>query len=145
MLCTSPLRRASSDHRMKLVEIRTYKLKQGCAERFVCAFQNALPLVRSSGMDVVAFGRSDHEHESFYLIRAYNDRIQLEAQQDAFYSSAAWRTGPRQPLIDCLEDYLNTLVWLSEQSVEDLRRNNGLLAPAPPGDSPESASPCCAA
>lgn len=112
---------------MKLVEIRTYKLKPGCAERFVAAFQIALPLVRESGMDVVAFGRSDHEHESFYLIRAYDDRAQLSQQQDAFYSSDAWRNGPRQPLIDCLEDYLNTLVWLSEKSVEDLRTHNGMV------------------
>jgi len=112
---------------MKLVEIRTYKLKPGCAERFVIAFQNALPLVRASGMDVVAFGRSDHEHESFYLIRAYADREQLIAQQDAFYSSDAWRSGPRQALIDCLQDYLNTLLWLSEDSIEDLRSRNGAL------------------
>jgi hypothetical protein len=111
---------------MKLVEIRTYKLKPGAAERFVAAFREALPLVRGSGMDVVAFGRSDHEHESFYLIRAYDDRAQLEAQQDAFYSSDAWRQGPREPLVACIDDYLNTLVWLSEQSVEDLRNNNGL-------------------
>lgn len=114
---------------MKLVEIRTYKLKPGTAEHFVSAFQNALPLVRESGMDVVAFGRSDHEHESFYLVRAYNDRVQLEAQQDAFYSSDAWRNGPREPLIACIDGYLNTLVWLSEQSVEDLRSHNGLGAP----------------
>jgi len=110
---------------MKLVEIRTYKLKPGCAERFVAAFQSALPLV-SESMDVVAFGRSDHEHESFYLIRAYSGRAQLNEQQDAFYSSDAWRHGPREPLIECLEDYLNTLVWLSEQGVEELRTYNGL-------------------
>ncbi len=111
---------------MKLVEIRTYKLKPGSAQRFVTAFQDALTLVRESGMDVVAFGYSDHEHETFYLIRAYNDRAELEKQQDAFYSSHAWRSGPREPLIACLDDYLNTLVWLSEQSVEDLRSHNGL-------------------
>jgi NIPSNAP len=110
---------------MKLVEIRTYKLKPGMAEPFVAAFQEALSLVRASGMDVVSFGRSDHQHESFYLIRAYNDRAELEVQQDAFYSSGAWRSGPREQLIACLDAYLNTLVWLSEQSVEDLRSNNG--------------------
>lgn len=110
---------------MKLIEIRTYKLKPGTAGRFVAAFRDALPLVRASGMDVIAFGRSDHEQETFHLIRAYNDRAQLEAQQDAFYSSEAWRTGPREPLIACLEEHLNTLLWLSEQSVEDLRSHNG--------------------
>lgn len=113
---------------LKLVEIRTYKLKSGAAARFVAVFQDALPLVRESGMDVVAFGRSDHEYESFYLIRAYNDRAHLEAQQNAFYSSDAWRSGPREALIACLDDYLNTLIWLSEQSVEDLRSHNGLGA-----------------
>jgi hypothetical protein len=111
---------------LKLIEVRTYKLKPGTADQFVAAFELALPLVRESGMDVVAFGRSDHEHESFYLIRAYDNRSQLEAQQNAFYSSEAWRQGPRASLIACLEDYLNTLLWVSEKSVEDLRANNGL-------------------
>jgi hypothetical protein len=109
---------------MKIIEIRTYKLKPGYAQRFVSAFADAIPLVRASGMDVVAFGRSEHEHESFYLIRAYSDLAQLEEQQDAFYSSDGWRSGPREPLISCLEYYLNTLVWLSEQGVEDIREHN---------------------
>ena len=113
---------------MKLVEVRTYKLKPGCAERFVAAVRAALPLVRASGMDVVAFGRSDHEHESFYLIRAFAGREQLVAQQDAFYGSDAWRSGPRQGLVDCLDDYLNTLLWLPEEAVEAIRANNGMAA-----------------
>ncbi|HEU6454062.1 MAG TPA: NIPSNAP family protein [Roseateles sp.] len=111
---------------MKLIEVRTYKLKSGCAERFVAAVQGVLPMVRASGMDVVAFGRSDHEHESFYLIRAFDSREQLVAQQDAFYGSAAWREGPRQALVDCLDDYLNTLLWLPVEAVEALRASNGL-------------------
>ncbi|RZI95807.1 MAG: NIPSNAP family protein [Rubrivivax sp.] len=111
---------------MKLIEVRTYKLKPGSAGRFVPAVQAALPLVRASGMDVVAFGRSDHEHESFYLIRAYDSREQLGAQQEAFYGSAAWREGPRTALVDCLDDYLNTLLWLPGEAVEALRANNEL-------------------
>ncbi len=115
---------------MKLIEVRTYKLKPGYDERFVEAFRSAMPLVRQS-MDVVAFGRSDHDHESFYLIRAYDDRAQLEDQQNAFYTSEAWRSGPREPLLECIDDYLNTLLWLSEEGVEDLRSNNGFdLSPA---------------
>jgi hypothetical protein len=111
---------------MKLIEVRTYKLKPGCTERFVAAVKAALPLVRASGMDVIAFGRSDHEHESFYLIRACDSREQLIAQQDAFYGSAAWREGPRAELVGCLDDYLNTLLWLPDGAVEALRANNGL-------------------
>lgn len=109
---------------MKLIEIRTYRLKPGCAERFVATVREALPLVRASGMDVVAFGRSDHEEESFFLIRAFDSREQLVAQQDAFYRSALWREGPRQALVDCLDTYLNTLLWLPDEGVEALRANH---------------------
>jgi len=103
---------------MKLVEVRTYRLKPGTAERFVDAVQIALPLVRDSGMDVLAFGRSDHEQESFFLIRAFADRNQLVCQQDAFYGSSAWREGLRLALISCVDTYLNTLLWLPPLAVE---------------------------
>ncbi len=109
---------------MKLIEVRTYRLKPDCAERFVAAVRVALPLVRASGMDVVAFGCSDHEEESFFLIRAFDSREQLVGQQDAFYGSAIWREGPRQALMDCLDTYLNTLLWLPENAVEALRSNH---------------------
>ena len=109
---------------MKLVEVRSYRLKPDCAERFVAAVRTALPLVRASGMDVVAFGRSDHEQESFFLIRAYASREQLVAQQDAFYGSAVWREGPRQALVDCLDSYLNTLLRLPDAAIDALRANH---------------------
>ena len=105
----------------RLVEIRTYRVKPGMAARFEEAMRGALPMVRASGMDVVAYGRSDHEHESFFLLRAYADRAQLEAQQAAFYSSKAWREGPREGLIACLDDYLNTLLWMSPAAIDELR------------------------
>lgn len=110
-----------------LVEIRSYKLKPGSADRFVAAFRVALPLVRASGMDVVAFGRSDHEHESFWLVRAFDSREELVAQQEAFYSSAAWREGPREALVACLDDYLNTLLWMSPQAIDEMRADNNRL------------------
>lgn len=109
---------------MKLIEVRTYRLKPDCAQRFVEAVRSALPLVRASGMDVVAFGRSDHEEESFFLIRAFDSREQLVAQQDAFYGSAVWREGPRQALVDCLDTYLNTLLWMPSDAVDALRANH---------------------
>ena len=55
-------------------------------------------------------------------------REQLVAQQDTFYGSDVWRSGPRQALVDCLDDYLNTLLWLPEEAVEAIRANNGMAA-----------------
>ncbi|WP_422013139.1 NIPSNAP family protein [Roseateles sp.] len=117
---------------MKLIEVRTYRLKADSpdlpdgAQRFVAAMREALPLVSASGMDVVAFGRSDHEQTSFFLIRAFGSREQLAAQQDAFYGSPAWREGPREQLVACLDTYLNTLLWLPEAAVDALRCNHQL-------------------
>jgi hypothetical protein len=51
----------------RLVEIRTYLLKSGTLEDFHQAMaQHALPMVRGSGMDIVAFGRSQHEQETYF-------------------------------------------------------------------------------
>ncbi|MEG3789069.1 NIPSNAP family protein [Lysobacter sp. CCNWLW3] len=106
----------------RLIEIRSYRLKPDAAARFQEAMRaRALPLLREHGMDVVAFGRSWHERESWYLIRAYRDQADLVAQQDAFYSSPAWREGPRAEVVDCIDDYLNTLLWLSDAAIDELR------------------------
>jgi hypothetical protein len=109
----------------RLVEIRTYLLKPGVLEDFhQVMVQHALPMVRASGMDVVAFGRSQHEQETYFLARAYDSLEHLQTQQDSFYSSAAWRQGPRELLVRRIDSYLNTLLWLSSESIEDMRRLN---------------------
>ena len=105
----------------RLVEIRTYRVKPGRSAEFEQRMRAVLPMLRADGMDVVRFGRSDHEHESFHLIRADDDRTTLETQQTAFYNSAPWRDGPRTALLACLDDYLNTLVWLSPGAIDELR------------------------
>ena len=42
---------------------------------------------------------------------------------------SAGKGGAREALVACLDDYLNTLLWLSSRAVEEMRAdNNGLLA-----------------
>jgi hypothetical protein len=84
----------------------------------------ALPIVRASGMDVLAHGRSDHERTSYFLVRAFKAHAHLQAQQQAFYSSNGCKLGPRENLVSCVAHYTNTLLWLSEDAVEDLRRSS---------------------
>lgn len=55
---------------MRKIEIRTYRLKLGASAQFEAAMQNALLMVRAA-MDVVAFGRTDHEGQTYFLNRAY--------------------------------------------------------------------------
>ena len=65
----------------RLVEIRAYKLVPGTRAEFHLAMSRALELVRDYGMDVVAHGHSSEE-DGYFLIRAFDDRAHLKAQQD---------------------------------------------------------------
>lgn len=109
----------------RLVEIRSYKLKPGTASQFhSTAERTVVPLLRQWGMDVIAFGPSAHGPDTYFLIRAYNDLADLNAQQEAFYGSSQWRDGPREAIVSRIDTYLSTVLWLSPESIEDLRRSN---------------------
>ena len=80
----------------RLIEIRSYKLKAGEAAAFHDAvLTTVMPMLREA-MDVVAHGPSAHEPDTYFLVRAYADLADLEAQQGAFYGSDAWRNYMRR-------------------------------------------------
>jgi len=109
----------------RLVEIRAYKLKPDTAGTFHGAvLAKAVPMLREWGTEVVAFGPSAHEPDTYYLIRAYDSLADLTTRQEAFYGSEAWRDGPRESIVPLIESYLSTVLWLSPESIDDLRRSN---------------------
>ena len=111
-----------------LVEIRSYKLKANEIDQFHAIVADVVvPMLRSVGMDVVAFGPSAHEPDAYFLVRAFQNLAHLRSEQDVFYGSSAWIQGPRQSIIGKIESFLNALLWLSPDSVRDLRDSN------PPG------------
>ena len=113
----------------RLLEIRTYRLKPGTIEAFHDAMHTkAVPLLKAKGMDVVAYGRSDHEEETYYLVRSFSNRESLEREQAAFYGANDWKSGPRSALVDRIETYMNTLILASETAVASMRELN---KPAP--------------
>lgn len=113
---------------VRLLEIRTYKLKPGTADAFhETMHTKAVPFIRSHGMDVVAYGHSDNEEPTYFLARAYANRPALNREQAAFYGSSAWQQSEsRAELLKHISDYANTLIFLSEASIEDMRLQNAL-------------------
>ncbi|GAA5075818.1 NIPSNAP family protein [Lysobacter panacisoli] len=110
----------------RLVQIRSYQLRPHARAAFHRAFvEQAVPMLREWGHDVVAFGPSPHQAEGYFLIRAYDDLADLESRQDAFYASPQWRQGPRETVLAMIEQYLDAVLWLSPDAIEDLRRRNG--------------------
>jgi NIPSNAP len=108
----------------RLVEIRSYKLKPGSGAKFHDLVTNhSMPLLRESNMEVVAFGQSLHDPDAYFLVRAYDNLEHLRSSQEAFYSSAAWRKGPRQSIIELIESDWNVVLWLTAEAVAALRNS----------------------
>jgi hypothetical protein len=109
----------------RLIEIRSYVLKPGSATEFhSLVTSTAIPMLREWGMEVVAFGPSGHDPDAYFLVRAYDNLADLKSQQEAFYSSEPWLTGARDAIVSRIESYLDTVLWLSAESIADLRRSN---------------------
>jgi hypothetical protein len=109
----------------RLVEIRAYRLKPGTRADFHAAVTNeALPMVRAYGMDVLAHGPVINDENGYFLARSFASLAELTAQEDEFYGSAAWREGPREALVSRIATYVDTLLWLSPAAIADLRAGN---------------------
>lgn len=104
-----------------VIEIRTYKLVPGTGAAFQRIFaEESLPMLQRWGVEVVAFGLSLDDEDTFYLLRAYPSLEELERSQDAFYGSDEWRGGPREAVVSRIESGIS--VVLPASSVLDYPR-----------------------
>lgn len=104
------------------VEIRSYNLKPGTRQEFHSLFvEQALPMLKRWKVDVVRYGPSPHDEDSYYLMRAYASLEDREKSQDAFYGSDEWRQGPREPLLAMIENYTSIVIEIEESTVSALR------------------------
>jgi len=107
----------------RLIEIRSYNLVPGRrAEFHRLVVEKSMPLLRRWEVDVVDFGPSPHDDDSYYLIRAYRDLADRKASQDAFYGSADWKLGPRDEILPLIESHTSIVLELDDQGVDALRR-----------------------
>ena len=108
------------------VEIRSYELQPGSREAFHALMRDrAIPMLRSWNTDVVAFGPSPHDNDSYYLIRAYRDVDERQASQDAFYGSDERRHGPREAILAPIHHYTSVVLMLDDDGINALRRAHG--------------------
>jgi hypothetical protein len=126
VLLAVPLAAPSDDEagRQRVVEIRSYNLKPGTVDTFERLFlEEARPLLDEWDIDVVAYGRSLHDENSWFLIRSFDDSAQRVRVESAFYGSAEWREGPREPILECIESYTTLVLPFAEETVAQLRRS----------------------
>lgn len=107
----------------KTVEIRSYKLKPGTRQKFHrLVLEKSIPMLKRWKVDVVDFGPSLHDSDSYFLIRAYLSLAHRQKSQDAFYGSDEWRQGPREAIISLIERDISVVVELEDVTIDALRR-----------------------
>jgi hypothetical protein len=105
-----------------MIEIRTLTLQLYTRDQFHQLFiEKALPLLQRWNFDVVAYGPSLHDENTYYVIRRYDTLIQREEMEDAYYASDDWRKGPREAILALIESYTDIVLELDEVTLQRLR------------------------
>jgi hypothetical protein len=106
----------------RVVEIRSYNLKPGTRDKLQQLFmEQALPMLQRWNVDVVAYGASPHDDDTFYLMRSYASLADRQQSQDAFYGSDEWCSGPREPIIALIENFTSITIEVDEATLAGLR------------------------
>ena len=104
------------------IEIRSYALKPGTRDEFHRLFlEEAFPMLQRWQVDVVAYGPSLHDQDSYYLMRRYDSLAHREESEKAFYGSDEWRQRPREAIIALIETYTEIVLELDDVTVQGLR------------------------
>ncbi len=106
----------------RMVEIRSYNLKPGTRDRFHALFINqALPMLKRWNVDVVSYGPSPHDANSYFLMRGYPSLEERQKSEDAFYGSDEWTKGPREAILACIESYATIVIPVDAVTLRGLR------------------------
>jgi hypothetical protein len=104
------------------VEFRSLNIKPRMRDEFHRLYiTEALPRLKSWNFDVVAYGPSLHDGNTYYVIRRYDSLAQREQMEDTYYASDDWRKGPREAMLALIESYTDIVLELDELTVQGLR------------------------
>jgi ketosteroid isomerase-like protein len=110
----------------RVLEIRSYNLKPGTRDRFHRLFlDEALPMLRRWKVDVVAYGPSLHDQDSYFLMRAFDGVAQRQKDEDAFYGSAEWIKGPRERVLAGIDSYTTIVIDVDDATLSGMRKAGG--------------------
>ena len=126
-----------------IVEIRSYNLKPGTRDRFHQLFLSAaLPMLHRWQVDVVAYGRSQHDNDSYFLMRGFPSVETRQKNEDAFYGSEEWIKGPREAILADIINYTTVVISIDQETLAGLRhtgsrdgrRGDIMSTPSPASD-----------
>jgi len=106
----------------RVVEFRMFRLHPGQRDDFAARFRDQLlPMHQRHGIDVISWGASLHDQNSFYVIRAYPS---VEARQDALdalFGSDEWLMNQEDEVLGMIESYNTCVVEVDEALIGAMR------------------------
>lgn len=106
-----------------VVEIRSYNLKPGTRDRFQETFQKkTLPLLRRSKVDVLTYGPSLHDRDSWFLIRSFPSVAEREKSEDAFDAGDEGIAGPRDTIGGDVLSFTTIVIEPDAATLDGLRK-----------------------
>jgi len=94
-----------------VVEMRTYKLKPGCRDRFLEVFRTkSMPAHAEIGMKILGPFLSLEDEDTFFFMRGFPDLESREPMKAKFYEGELWKHELEQVLMPMIEKYEVVLV-----------------------------------
>lgn len=121
----SPLRAQAGKppHTGGVVEIRSYNLKPGTRDGFHKRFvDQALPMLHRFKVDVVAYGPSLADADSYVLIRGFPSIEARQKSEDAFYGSDEWKQGIREATLADIVNYTTIVRAVDAETLRAMRK-----------------------
>ena len=110
---------------MRTVEFLQYTLQPSTGNEFHQIMRSvSVPLHHAAGIDVVTYGQSQHDPDSYVLIRAFDNPEHREKSLDAFYQSDIWRKGPREEIINSIAVSVMSVVSMESATIDALRQTS---------------------
>jgi hypothetical protein len=105
-----------------VLEIRSYNLKPGSRDAYHAMFlKEALPMLQRAKVDVVAYGPSLHDADSYYLMRAFPSTAAREKSEEAFYGSEEWKQGLRERVLASIVNFTTVVIKVDDATLKALR------------------------
>ncbi len=102
-----------------ILDILVLKLKPGKRTEFDRVYRElSLPMLKRWSVDVIAFGPSEGEEETYLVVRHYKDLAERKQSQDAYYESAEWKQGPREQIMPLVESFTTVMIPSNEGLLE---------------------------
>ena len=70
----------------------------------------SVPLLKKWNFNLVAYGPSLHDANSYYVIRAFKSLEDRQVSEDAFYGSDDWKRGPRDTILELVDHFAYAVV-----------------------------------